>query len=117
MPKAVAKIPVGASQRAKSFRSLTTRVGNDRHAHCGQGKAEVARSRCRFRSPGRERLEIGHEATEADPVIRRHHALIAKHKGAPFRVSWGGGDDGLVVRRVSPSHYLNQDLGTVWLDK
>jgi len=84
MPKAVAKIPVGASQRAKSFRSLTTRVGNDRHAHCGEGKAEVAGSRCRFRSPGRERLEIGHEATEADPVIRRHHALNAKHKGAPF---------------------------------
>ena len=27
------------------------------------------------------------------------------------------GDDELVVTRVSPSHYLNQDLGTVWLDK
>jgi hypothetical protein len=26
-------------------------------------------------------------------------------------------DDELVVTRVSPSHYLNQDLETVWLDK
>jgi hypothetical protein len=43
--------------------------------------------------------------------------LNAKHKGAPVRAQVGRGDDEFVVTRVSPSHYLNQDLGTVWLDK
>jgi hypothetical protein len=27
------------------------------------------------------------------------------------------GDNELVVTRVSPSYYLNQELGMVWLDK
>ena len=32
----------GHEARPFDFRSLTIRVGNDRRAHCGQGKAEIA---------------------------------------------------------------------------
>ena len=53
-----------------------------------------------------------------DPVIRwttrvERETLRRSLLGA----GGGGGDDELVVTRVSPSHYLNQDLGTVWPDK
>ena len=47
------------SYRQRSSCALRTRE----RRNCG--------GRCRFRSPGRERVEIGHDATEADPVIRR----------------------------------------------